>query len=56
MPALKKGSKNHIEIHSPVSVLSILSKIFEKILSTIKHKTIYLLKNHIYSKNEAFCE
>ena len=44
----KKGSKNKKENFRPVSILPVLSKIFEKLMS--KQLSIYFLRRYILSK------
>ena len=45
-PVFKKGSRNQKENYRPVSILPIISKIFEKILS----KQLYIYFENILSK------
>ena len=45
-PVFKKGSRNQKENYRPVSILPIISKIFEKILS----KQLYIYFQNILSK------
>ena len=45
-PVFKKGGRNKKENYSPVSILSIISKMFEKILSN----QLYIYFENVFSK------
>ena len=46
MPVFKKGGRNKKENYSPVSILPIISKMFEKILSN----QLYIYFENVFSK------